>query len=181
MSELKVFADNNGATALETTRDTAKIAQKLGAVGALFEQWPLQKQVGAGDSQEAILLAYQSDVGRIVTEHGFVTVDVISLDSSNPNKDAMRQTFLNEHRHTEDEVRFFVDGCTLFYLHIENKIYSVLCERGDLLSVPANTPHWADLGSNPRLASIRFFNNPEGWVAQYTGSTIAALFPTLEN
>jgi 1,2-dihydroxy-3-keto-5-methylthiopentene dioxygenase len=87
---------------------------------------------------------------------------------------------LSEHIHTEDEVRFFVDGCGLFYLHIGDKVYSVLCEKGDFLSVPANTKHWFDLGGEPNLAAIRFFNNEAGWVAQYTGSEIAKQFPKLD-
>ena len=93
----------------------------------------------AGDSQDAILQAYRKDIDSIVKEQGFITVDVISLDKSNPDKDLLRQKFLSEHIHTEDEVRFFVAGCGLFYLHVADKVYSVLCEKGDLLSVPANT------------------------------------------
>ena len=73
----------------------------------------------------------------------------------------------------------FADGIGLFYLHLSDKVYALLCEKGDLISVPANTPHWFDLGAAPRLAAIRFFNNPEGWVAHYSGSDIAKRFPLL--
>jgi 1,2-dihydroxy-3-keto-5-methylthiopentene dioxygenase len=45
------------------------------------------------DTQEAILQAYRSDVDKIVTECGFVTVDVISINSGNPNKQALREKF----------------------------------------------------------------------------------------
>jgi 1,2-dihydroxy-3-keto-5-methylthiopentene dioxygenase len=43
----------------------------------------------------------------------------------------------------------------------------VLCEQGDLISVPANTPHWFDMGPNPYFIAIRLFNNPDGWVANF--------------
>ena len=59
-------------------------------------------------------------------------------------------------------------------------VYEVLCERGDLISVPANTPHWFDLGPTPALLAIRFFNNPDGWVAHYTGSDIAQRYSRLD-
>jgi 1,2-dihydroxy-3-keto-5-methylthiopentene dioxygenase len=36
------------------------------------------------------------------------------------------------------------------------------------------------MGPNPHLACIRIFTNPEGWVAQFTGSDIAGRFPMLE-
>jgi 1,2-dihydroxy-3-keto-5-methylthiopentene dioxygenase len=60
-------------------------------------------------------------------------------------------------------------------------VYAVLCEKNDLISVPANTPHWFDMGPNPDFCAIRLFNNPDGWVAHFTGDEIAARFPLLEN
>jgi 1,2-dihydroxy-3-keto-5-methylthiopentene dioxygenase len=74
-----------------------------------------------------------------------------------------------------------VEGKGLFSLHIDDKVFEVLCEKGDLISVPANTAHWFDMGPRPRFVAIRFFNNPEGWVANYTGSPIAEQFSRLES
>lgn len=178
MSELIIYSE--AALQQLQTKDAHWIKHQLGVIGVRFEQWQPNAPVKAGDAEDVILQAYRTDVERIVAEQGFITVDVISVDSNNPNKDVLRQKFLSEHIHTEDEVRFFVSGCGLFYLHVEDRVYSVLCEKGDLLSVPANIRHWFDLGPAPDLAAIRFFNNPEGWVAQYTGSDIAQLFPKLD-
>jgi 1,2-dihydroxy-3-keto-5-methylthiopentene dioxygenase len=105
---------------------------------------------------------------------------VVSLQPDHPQKTAFREKFLAEHIHEDFEVRFFVDGKGLFYLHIGDKVYAVLCERGDLISVPANTTHWFDMGENPCFKCIRLFTIPEGWVATFTGSDIAASFPTFD-
>ncbi len=70
-------------------------------------------------------------------------------------------------------MRFFVEGAGLFCLHIGDEVYQVLCEKNDLISVPAGTPHWFDMGSEPNFTAIRIFDNPEGWVAQFTGDAIA--------
>jgi 1,2-dihydroxy-3-keto-5-methylthiopentene dioxygenase len=35
----------------------------------------------------------------------------------------------------------------------------VSCARRDLLSVPAGTPHWFDINSEPALGAIRLFGN----------------------
>ncbi len=56
---------------------------------------------------------------------------------------------------------------------------SVLCEKNDLISVPAHTPHWFDMGSEPNFTAIRIFDNPEGWIAQFTGDDIASAYPRL--
>ncbi|ALO46450.1 1,2-dihydroxy-3-keto-5-methylthiopentene dioxygenase [Pseudohongiella spirulinae] len=186
MSELSIFADDKPDHELMHSTDGDEIAAELAAVGIRFERWQAGAQVKAGDSPEQVMAAYKDDIDQLIAEEGYQTVDVISLDAmDNPDVQAkvpeMRQKFLSEHRHSEDEVRFFVDGRGLFSLHVQGRVYEVLCEKGDLISVPANTPHWFDMGPNPRFVAIRFFNNPEGWVANYTGSTIAESFSRLES
>ena len=37
------------------------------------------------------------------------------------------------------------------------------------------------MGEEPHFVAIRLFNNPEGWVAQFTGDDIARRFPQLED
>mgnify|MGYP006276487783 CR=1 FL=1 len=93
---------------------------------------------------------------------------------------ALRQKFLAEHTHSEDEVRFFVEGRGLFCLHIGDAVLQLLCEQNDLISVPAGTKHWFDMGAAPSFCAVRFFNNTEGWVAAFTGDAIAASYPMLE-
>jgi 1,2-dihydroxy-3-keto-5-methylthiopentene dioxygenase len=88
--------------------------------------------------------------------------------------------FITEHFHRDFEVRFFVDGRGLFYLHIGDKVYCVLCKKNDLISVPANTSHWFDMGSAPDFKAIRLFTTDEGWVAEFTGSDISGKFPDFD-
>jgi 1,2-dihydroxy-3-keto-5-methylthiopentene dioxygenase len=181
MSVLRIYPDTD-TTQLEFTTERAdRIQQQLQAVGVRFEQWPTQDNLKAGAESDAVMKAYTAEIEQLKTAEGYQTVDLISLDASHPKKDELRQVFLREHTHSEDEVRFFVAGQGLFSLHIEKRVYEVLCQQGDLISVPANTPHWFDMGPNPELMAIRFFNNPEGWVANYTDSDIAERFNRLEN
>ncbi|MGE5538792.1 MAG: 1,2-dihydroxy-3-keto-5-methylthiopentene dioxygenase [Gemmatimonas sp.] len=181
MSNLKVFDEANPAVAVVDTSDAASIARELSAIGVRFERWNAAKPVGSGASQDEVLAAYRADVDRLMREGGYKTADVISLTRDHPDKAALRKKFLDEHTHSEDEIRFFVDGQGLFYLHASGRVYGTLCTKGDLISVPAGTTHWFDMGPNPHLACIRIFTNPEGWVAQFTGSDIGGRFPKLEN
>jgi 1,2-dihydroxy-3-keto-5-methylthiopentene dioxygenase len=110
----------------------------------------------------------------------YPTVDAIRMTPEHPDREALRQKFLAEHIHSEDEVRFFVDGKGLFCLHIGEEVLQVLCEADDWISVPAGTKHWFDMGSAPQFCAIRFFDNPDGWVAEFTGDGIAKQFPLLD-
>lgn len=181
MSRLRIFDHQRGDAPLRTLDDHAQIAHALREVGVRFEQWQATAPVAPGDPPEKVIGAYHADVERLKREHGYKAVDVISLDATHPEKDALRQKFLNEHIHAEDEVRFFVAGEGLFTLHIGERIYEVLCARGDLIGVPDGTRHWFDMGPHPGFVAIRLFTNPEGWVAQFTGDDIAQRFPRLQN
>lgn len=179
MSVLTIYAENS-PTHGERFTEFSAIESKLKTIGVQFERW-IATQVLANDANnEAVLNAYADSIEHLKQQYGFQTADVIKLDASHPDKIALRQKFLAEHTHSEFEVRFFVEGRGLFYLHVGEQVYSVLCEQGDLISVPANVTHWFDMGENPHLACIRLFTNPDGWIANFTGSDIATSFPTLE-
>lgn len=180
MSHLKVYDEARPTRPLIDTADGAEIARHLRDIGVRFERWQAAQPVGAGAGQERVIAAYRRPIDALMAEGGYKTVDVISLTPDHPDRAALRQKFLSEHTHAEDEVRFFVDGQGLFYLHARGKVYGVLCEKGDLIGVPAGITHWFDMGPAPRFACIRLFTNPEGWVARYTGSPIADGFPRLE-
>jgi 1,2-dihydroxy-3-keto-5-methylthiopentene dioxygenase len=176
MSRLRIY-DDRGDTPLATHDEHDDIARALGAVGVRFEQWQATQPVEPGAGTEAVIAAYRPDIDRLMAENGYRAVDVISLAPDHPDRTALRAKFLDEHRHAEDEVRFFVAGSGQFTLHIGNTVYEVVCEAGDLIGVPAGTRHWFDMGPAPYFIAIRLFTNPEGWVAEFTGTDIAGRFP----
>jgi len=180
MSRLRIFAEEHPDQPLVSTRDRARMAQELQAIGVAFEQWEASQPVQAGDPPDAIMAAYRADIDRLVAERGFRTVDVVSIAPDNPNRAEMRRKFLDEHFHKEDEVRFFVAGSGLFTLHVDDRVYELLCEAGDLVAVPDSMTHWFDMGAEPSFVAIRFFTEPDGWVGHFTGTDIAQKFPRYE-
>lgn len=181
MSQLTVYAEQDGKAPLLETTDFDEISRGLGEAGIRFERWQADRELPADADNETIIDAYRSEIDKLVAERGYQTYDVVSMNPDHPEKGAFRKKFLDEHTHSEDEVRFFVRGQGLFIIHANGKVYSMLCEKDDLISVPANTKHWFDMGPNPRFTAIRLFNNPEGWVANFTGDEIAGRFPLLDN
>jgi 1,2-dihydroxy-3-keto-5-methylthiopentene dioxygenase len=177
MSRLRVFNDDQPAIVLSVANDSRAIAAALGEVGVGFERWEASAEISPGAPPEEVIAAYRPQIDRLMREKGYQSVDVVSLSPDHPDREALRRKFLDEHTHSEDEVRFFVGGSGLFSLHIENKVYEVRCERGDLISVPEGTPHWFDMGPRPFFIAIRLFTSTAGWVARFTGGPIASQFP----
>ena len=180
-SDTPADTPEGGASApLLQTTDAERIAAELERRGLRFQRWPAEASLPAGADQAAILAAYAEEIGRVQAEGSYPTVDAIRLTPDHPDRLALREKFLAEHTHGEDEVRFFVEGRGLFCLHLEGEVLQVLCESGDWISVPAGTRHWFDMGPEPSFCALRFFDNPEGWVARFTGDPIAERYPRLD-
>jgi 1,2-dihydroxy-3-keto-5-methylthiopentene dioxygenase len=180
MTTLSIYSVTPGEK-LETLTDHAAIAARLAALGVEFEHWPANAPLAVDAGQEQVLAAYRDEVEHLNARYGFKSIDVVNLSPDHPQKAEMRQKFLAEHTHDDFEVRFFVQGRGLFYLHIGERVYFVLCEQGDLLSVPGHITHWFDMGTHPNFRCIRFFTEPDGWVGKFTGSDIAQRFPNFDD
>lgn len=161
-----------------STSNPIEIRNFFEARNLFFDQWSCEVVFDDKATQDEILAAYEKDLKPFMEQGGYQTADVISINSLTENYDAIRAKFLAEHTHSEDEIRFFVDGKGLFWFNMEDEpIFNLLCERGDLISVPAGTKHWFDAGiNNPFVKAIRIFIDMSGWVPEYTHSKIEENF-----
>lgn len=181
MSILSVYQDSAPEQPLKVLTHIEDISATLAEVGVDLERYEASAQIAAGASPEEVIAAYRPQIDRLMNERGCVAVDVVSLNRDHQCTDEMRERFIEEHHHAAAEVRFLVAGRGLFTLHIGDLVYALLCEKHDLLSLPAGTRQWFDIGEQPHVVAIRLFDDPEGKVAQLTGGDIARRFPRLED
>jgi 1,2-dihydroxy-3-keto-5-methylthiopentene dioxygenase len=177
MSRLTVYREDAPGTPMLATENAQEIAAALAEIGVRFERWESPVELSPDDDAETILAAYRPYLDGLMGETGAGSADVIKLTPDNPAAPALRQKFLAEHTHTEDEVRFFVHGGGNFIMHVAGRVWDARCEAGDLISVPANIRHWFDAGEAPRFTALRVFTDASGWVAHYTGDAISERFP----
>ncbi|MBI1181424.1 MAG: cupin domain-containing protein [Alphaproteobacteria bacterium] len=180
MGTLTIYDDGDGTRPLLTSSDNGRIAEELARAGIRFEQWTGLRELPADAGDADVIAAYQPEIDRLVAGEGYRSYDVVRMLPDNEKREEMRGKFLDEHTHAEDEVRFFVEGSGMFYLHVGGKVYMVLCEAGDFISVPAGTRHWFDMGPRPRFTALRLFMSPDGWVASFTGAGCSRDFPRYE-
>lgn len=181
MTLLQLMHQDAPRVVLLRTDDTEMIEAELEAVGVRFARWEL-----APPGESDVLTAYRRQIDELREQGEYQLVDVAAIapDPADPDwpakAKAARAKFLDEHTHGEDEVRFFTSGRGCFYLHIGDQVLAVVCTAGDLLSVPAGTRHWFDMGARPVFTAIRFFQRDDGWVGDFTSSGISREFPPLE-
>ena len=177
MSRLTIYPDDAPDSPILRTEDAATIATELGTIGVRFERWDSPVKLSPEDDAETILAAYKPYLDTLMGASGAGSADVIKLTPDHPQAAPLRAKFINEHSHTEDEIRFFVHGSGNFILHLDGRIYDAHCTEGDLISVPANIKHWFDAGERPFFTALRIFTDTSGWVPHFTGDDISVRFP----
>jgi 1,2-dihydroxy-3-keto-5-methylthiopentene dioxygenase len=174
MAIVTVPAEARRITAADEIRDF------LASRGLEFEQWPLADRVDPAADAERILEAYAPEIDELKARGGFVTADVIDVRPETPGLDGMLEKFNKEHTHTEDEVRFTLQGRGVFHINpVEHPVFAIEVHAGDLISVPAGTRHWFDLCGDRRIRAIRLFQETSGWTPHYVADAVHAGYEPL--
>ncbi|MBK8261508.1 MAG: cupin domain-containing protein [Nannocystis sp.] len=134
----------------------------LAAVGVYHERL----EVGAEDPQPAL--------DRIKRDRGYVTQDIIELRPDTPNLAAIGDRFAGEHLHTDDEVRYVLEGAGIFDIRsADDRWIRVEVAAGDLLIVPAHLHHRFFLTERQQIRCVRLFKDSAGWTPVYRQSAPA--------
>ena len=181
MSSLSVYHVSSPDLPNKVLTHFDDIASTLAEQGVRFERCAVTAGVRPGTPAAEVSGLYQAQIEQLKSERGCSAVDVLSLADDHPQKAELRAGLLDEHRLDGELVCLFVAGRGLFYIHIGDYVYAVRCERNDLITLPAGTAHWFDLGEQPQLVAIRLFGNRQGWVADFTGNAIASHFAPLDD
>jgi 1,2-dihydroxy-3-keto-5-methylthiopentene dioxygenase len=111
-----------------------------------------------------------------MTAHGSVVFGVLSRDGVDPSQADLR----DEHVHEGEEVFALISGRGQVSLRLGNAVYAVLCEKDDLLVVPAGTRRWLDLGDTPFCLALRLFASEQAVQPRFTGDATARQFAGLD-
>lgn len=152
--------------------------------GVIYESWGVQRlsrhlrmsTTLTLEEQQAILRLYEQEITDLKSRQGYVTQDIVVLSEAMPNLEGVLEKFRREHHHTDDEVRFVVNGSGVFTIRKNSLVFDVTVVAGDLLVVPAFTRHWFDLTPERRIKCIRVFKDPAGWMAIYDEPAVSTSF-----
>ena len=160
--------------------DPAAIKQFLTDHGLDFEIWPLADRVNPAAPAAEILAVYAPEIDALKARGGFVTADVIDVYPDTPGLEAMLSKFSQEHTHTEDEIRFILQGSGVFHINPGDRpVFGIEVQAGDLISVPQGTRHWFDLCGDRRIRAIRLFQDTTGWTPHYVADAVHAGYEPL--
>ncbi len=131
-------------------------SEDLQAVGVLHQRLPVDAE------------RYQPPIDRLKAERGYPEQDIIELRPDTPNLEQICAKFVDEHLHTDDEVRYVLEGEGIFDIRSQDDRWMrVTVEQGDLLVVPANLHHRFELTDRKHIRCVRLFKDSAGWVPHY--------------
>ena len=89
----------------------------------------------------------------------------------------LRARHLDEQSQSTVSAWLFLGGFAQLSLHIDDHVYMLQGEKGDLLSLPAGTRYWFDLGEEPHALVVRLSASEDAPVR--TDDDIASRFARL--
>ncbi|CBE70000.1 MAG: cupin domain-containing protein [Candidatus Methylomirabilis oxygeniifera] len=173
MATIKLHPDNRR---IEVPAEMAGFLEKEGLV---YRNWDVSKlreelrgNYALTEAEKAEILAtFEGDLQKLKAEGGYVSADIVVLWDKTPDLETLLDKFNREHHHSEDEVRFVVDGHGIFTIRGRSgQYFDMMVGPGDLITVPAGTRHWFTLAEDRRIKCIRLFQDPAGWAAIYDAS-----------
>ncbi len=163
------FKNSNPITDVEAVRNF------LTSKGLEYRYWEtpslvaalLQKESLTDEEKEELLRSLDHRFQELKDEYGYSTRDLIVLHPQVPGLSEMLAKFDKMHYHTDDEVRYIVDGSGIFGFSVSGEEFTVHVEKNDFISVPKHTHHWFKLDERMRIKAVRYFIDTSGWVPHY--------------
>lgn len=181
MSSLSVYHVSSPRQPDKMLTHLEDIASTLAGHGVLFERCEPSAPIPRGAGQDVIVGAFRSRIDQLVASRDYAHLGVMDIDSRSADAPGLPDGLQQEHRIDEDQTRICVAGRELVMLHLDDYVYAVLCERNDVLSIPAGTRRWFDAGEHPRLVTINLSRTANGGKPHPTGDEIATRFSGLED
>ncbi|WVZ84941.1 hypothetical protein U9M48_031908, partial [Paspalum notatum var. saurae] len=112
---------------------------------------------------------YEKDenLTMIRDQRGYLHMDIVTLTPEKmANYEVMIKRFFEEHLHTDEEVRYCLEGSGYFDVRDEeDRWLRVSVRKGGLIVVPAGIYHRFTLDTNNYIKAMRLFSGGPDWTA----------------
>nr|WP_314876103.1 oxidase [uncultured Pseudomonas sp.] len=165
MSILSVFHTSSPGQPNKVLTHHDDIAATLAEHGVQFARQPAEVRIRPGTPDDQVLDAWREPLDQLLTANGFSAVSLL-------NQDGVVESQINlhdEHVHSSDELFAVLSGRAQVALRLGEFVFAVVCEKGDVVHIPAQTRRWIDLGDSPFCLAARLFRDEQGVKAQFTG------------
>lgn len=164
-----------------TYTNYSDIERELAPLGIHLNHWSINPELQpllaqdhlTEEEKQQVLTALEHHFEHLRDTAGYQSRDLIVLHPAIPNFDGLVAKFNQTHTHTEDEVRYILDGDGIFgFVYSDGTQVELTVQPQEYINVPAGTEHWFYLTSARRIKAVRYFVTTEGWTPNYTNTAI---------
>ncbi|AKP28126.1 Acireductone dioxygenase [Leptospira interrogans serovar Manilae] len=164
---------------LAPIQETNEVKSFLKERGIDYDHWKVphnasnltDKEVLVDTEKEELLKKLDDRFETLKVKEGYQSRDLIVLHPNVSGLNEMLAKFDKVHYHTDEEVRYIVDGSGVFGFAFKDEKFLVHVYKDDFISVPRNTNHWFYLDDKKRIKAVRYFQDMSGWVPNYVEET----------
>ncbi len=155
--------------------ETEKVKAFLSLHNITYDHWEVpaestkwvEKDTLTDSEKEELLSTVNHRFQHLQETEGYKTRDLVVLHPQVPGLKDMLAKFDKVHFHTDEEVRYILDGSGYFGFVTKEEKFLVHVQKSDFISVPRNTNHWFYLDDKYRIKAVRYFTDMSGWVPNY--------------
>nr|WP_256837197.1 acireductone dioxygenase [Pseudomonas oleovorans] len=177
MSSLAVYQHTSPELPNKILNHADDIASTLAAAGIDYRQVELPAALRPGCELAEFDAAYGLWLQAFMGKEGYVQQELFNLQRNHPQKLELRARHLDEQSQSTASAWLFLGGFAQLSLHLDDHVYMLQGEKGDLLSLPAGTRYWFDLGEEPHALVVRLSASEDAPVR--TDDDIASRFARL--
>ncbi|MBJ9975681.1 oxidase [Pseudomonas sp. S75] len=171
MSILSVFHSDSPLHPYKVLTHYEDIVATLAEQGMELSKRAQIQPLCPGEGEQSVMHDVQEMIDSMRIEEGAVAWDLLDHASDQP----VTGRWHEEHVHEAQETLTVAAGRAQVSVRIGELIYSVLCERGDSLRIPARARRWIDLGDRPHCLAIRIYRS--GQAPVFTGDETCRELP----
>lgn len=176
MSILSVFHTASPELAHKVLTHHEDIVATLAEQGVHFARWASGARLRPGCAEQEVLEACRVPLDGLMTERGSNGFRLLNHDGVAPALAALGE----EHSLDTEEVLAMVSGRVQVSLHIGDYVYAVLCEKDEVLQIPAGTPRWLSFGDIPFCLALRLYADAQKAQAKQSSEGIAGRFAGMD-
>lgn len=160
-----------------------EVVGALAPLGIRLERWPvgddatiralLARPTLDSAEKDQVSAYYDRYFEPLKAAGGCEARDLIVLHGDIEDLDAIVAKYHRCHVHSDDELRYILDGEGVFGVVLpDGGQVELHVEAGEYIAVPQGVEHWFRLTEARRVKSMRYFTATAGWQADFTDTPI---------